>query len=251
MGKPLYLRGFWADDKLKFGPDGQPEKAYKTTSFTMSGFDPTTIRVDGDILKLTGNRVVLMFDDPKNPKRGVMRVSENKNAKPEQINISLARGGDGTFAHALDATFADGLAELTPSLPDYWQIYAQTYFLPHTASNDSADDELDRKHFASVARADGKIIHIGGAVHPPQIVYSAPPEFPDSARRQKTSGTVQVYFWLGEDGLPSHIRIARAMGMGLDEAAIAAVEQYRFKPATLNGKPVKVDLYIEVNFQIF
>ncbi len=36
--------------------------------------------------------------------------------------------------------------------------------------------------------------------------------------------------------------------MGLDEQAVAAVRQYRFKPATLDGKPVPVDLYIDVNF---
>jgi protein TonB len=39
--------------------------------------------------------------------------------------------------------------------------------------------------------------------------------------------------------------------MGLDEKAIEAVQQYRFKPAMENGKPVLVELNIEVNFQIF
>jgi protein TonB len=39
--------------------------------------------------------------------------------------------------------------------------------------------------------------------------------------------------------------------MGLDEKAVEAVRQYKFKPATEGGKPVKVDLTIDVNFQIF
>jgi protein TonB len=39
--------------------------------------------------------------------------------------------------------------------------------------------------------------------------------------------------------------------MGLDENAVAAVKQYRFKPATENGKPVAVYLNVEVNFEIF
>ena len=37
----------------------------------------------------------------------------------------------------------------------------------------------------------------------------------------------------------------------LDENAVAAVKQYRFKPATENGKAVAVYLNVEVNFEIF
>jgi protein TonB len=39
--------------------------------------------------------------------------------------------------------------------------------------------------------------------------------------------------------------------MGLDDNAIKAVQQYRFKPAMEGGKPVPVELNVEVNFQIF
>jgi protein TonB len=47
------------------------------------------------------------------------------------------------------------------------------------------------------------------------------------------------------------VRVVRGVGMGLDEKAVEAVRQYKFKPAMQNGKPVPVDLYIDVNFQIF
>jgi protein TonB len=39
--------------------------------------------------------------------------------------------------------------------------------------------------------------------------------------------------------------------MGLDEKAIEAVKQYRFKPAMLNGKAVPVEVNVEVNFRIY
>jgi protein TonB len=39
--------------------------------------------------------------------------------------------------------------------------------------------------------------------------------------------------------------------MGLDEKAVEAVRQYQFKPAMENGRPVTVEMYIEVIFQIF
>jgi protein TonB len=95
-------------------------------------------------------------------------------------------------------------------------------------------------------------IHTGVyGVHDPVLIHSVEPEFSDEARRTKFSGNVQIYLWVDELGRPSHIRVIRGVGMGLDEKAVEAVRQYRFKPATLNGKPVKVDMYINVDFNIF
>jgi protein TonB len=41
------------------------------------------------------------------------------------------------------------------------------------------------------------------------------------------------------------------VGLGLDEEAVRCVMKYKFVPAMQNETPVKVDLYIDVNFQIF
>jgi TonB family protein len=97
----------------------------------------------------------------------------------------------------------------------------------------------------------GQPVHLGGAVVPPQVLYRAEPEFSEEARRKKISGTVRVYLWVDENGDVSHVRVVQGVGYGLDEQAVDAVRQYKFKPATLNGEPVKVDLYIQVSFQIY
>jgi protein TonB len=97
----------------------------------------------------------------------------------------------------------------------------------------------------------GGVFHIGGSVKPPTLTYSPDPEFSEEARKAKFSGNVQVYLIVDEQGQPTHVRVVRGVGMGLDEKAVEAVRQYKFKPAMQNGKPVKVDLYIDVNFQIF
>lgn len=96
----------------------------------------------------------------------------------------------------------------------------------------------------------GGPMHIGGGVSKPVITFQPEAEFSEEARKAKFSGNVEVYLWVDESGNPSHIRVVRPIGMGLDEKAIEAVRQYRFKPAMKDGKPVKVDLYIDVNFQI-
>ncbi|MBW4037743.1 MAG: TonB family protein [Acidobacteria bacterium] len=97
----------------------------------------------------------------------------------------------------------------------------------------------------------GGPMHIGGGVSKPVVLYSVEPEFSEEARKAKFSGNVEVYLWVDQNGKPSHIRVVRGVGMGLDEKAVEAVRQYKFKPAMKDGKPVMVDLYIDVNFQIF
>ncbi len=97
----------------------------------------------------------------------------------------------------------------------------------------------------------GGPFHVGGSVRAPALVYQPDPEFSEEARKAKFSGNVEVYLWVDEQGNPSHVKVVRGVGMGLDEKALEAVRQYKFKPATQNGKAVKVDLYVEVSFTIF
>jgi protein TonB len=92
---------------------------------------------------------------------------------------------------------------------------------------------------------------IGGGVSAPSVIYSVDPEFSEEARKAKFMGIVTVNLWVDEKGNPTHVRVLRGVGMGLDEKAVEAVKQYRFKPAMEGGKPVLVELNIEVNFQIF
>lgn len=96
----------------------------------------------------------------------------------------------------------------------------------------------------------GGAVHTGGSVQKPELIFQPEAEFSEEARKAKFSGNVEVYLWVDERGNPSHIRVVRGVGMGLDEKALEAVRQYRFKPATQNGKAVKVDLYVEVTFTI-
>jgi periplasmic protein TonB len=92
---------------------------------------------------------------------------------------------------------------------------------------------------------------IGGGVSAPVLTYSVEPEFSEEARKAKVAGNVLVNLWVDTNGNPTHVRVIRGVGMGLDEKAVEAVRQYKFKPAMENGKPVLVELNVEVNFQIF
>lgn len=99
--------------------------------------------------------------------------------------------------------------------------------------------------------AGGGAMRIGGGVSAPVPISMPEPEFSEEARKAKMAGNVLVYLWVDPQGRPSHVRVLRGIGMGLDEKALEAVKQYRFKPAKKDGQPVTVEMNVEVGFQIF
>lgn len=97
----------------------------------------------------------------------------------------------------------------------------------------------------------GGLRHVGGGVSSPEVIYKVEPEFSEEARKAKFMGVVTVTLIVNTQGLPQDVHVIRGVGMGLDDKAVEAVRQYKFKPAMENGKPVPVRVNVEVNFQIF
>jgi TonB family protein len=242
IGQPLFLRGCWGDDKLKFDADGQPQSDYKIVSFTESAIDVRSVKVSGDRLQIVGQRVGLEFLNG-NPQR----IDIKGKGYDGRITIEIRGVSDGDFGKVLDAIFAPDVASLQPTLPDYWRGYVAKHL-----SGSSADaDDPPGPGARSAIKGAGQQLRVGGAVTRPVVLYSAEPDFTETARLSKFSGNVMVYLWVLEDGSTSHLRIVRPAGLGLDEKAIEAVSKYQFKPATKNGVPVVVELFVDVNFNIF
>jgi TonB family protein len=100
--------------------------------------------------------------------------------------------------------------------------------------------------------ADGNIVYkVDGAVSPPAPIYSPNPEYSKEARHAKYQGTCVLWMVVGTDGRPRDIRVSRTLGLGLDEKAIEAVKQWRFKPAMKDGNPVAVRVSVQVNFHLY
>lgn len=97
---------------------------------------------------------------------------------------------------------------------------------------------------------DRGVYYVGGSIKPPVAIHTPDPKFSKQARKAKFSGVVVVSLIVGADGKPRNVHVLRGAGMGLDEQALKAVQKYKFKPATLNGRPVAVYVNVEVNFQI-
>lgn len=96
----------------------------------------------------------------------------------------------------------------------------------------------------------GGVFRVGGGVTAPVLVYKVEPEYSEEARKAKFQGTVVLYCEVTERGICQNIKVLRALGLGLDEKAIEAVQKWRFRPGYKDGKPVTVAATIEVNFRL-
>src|SRR5208283_5329255 len=71
------------------------------------------------------------------------------------------------------------------------------------------------------------------------------------ARKAKFQGTGVLWVVVGADGKPRDIRVARTLGLGLDEKAIEAVKTWRFEPGKKDDKPVATMINVEVTFRLY
>lgn len=244
-GKPVFLRGMYGENKLSFDSAGKPLRPYTSVPFTEAGMDVSSVKMTGDQLRIEGWRMGLEFNG-KGVGRRVQVKAENYNGK---IQIEI-EGGPGTdYAPALDAIFAPDLASLTPSLPSYWQPYALAHFALPGSAPAPASGSTSPATKSKGASAD-EPIQVDGSVKPPKVLESQEPVYTRAAKAANLSGKVKLYLWLLEDGTVTHVSIEKPVGLGLDEAALAALQRYKFSPATQYGKPVKVKLYIDMNFEI-
>ena len=96
----------------------------------------------------------------------------------------------------------------------------------------------------------GGLRGLAGAYTPPMVLFKVEPEFSEDARKAKLQGVVMLSGEVDTNGRLRNIRVTRALGLGLDEKAIEAVKQWRFRPGTRDGKPVVAPAAIEVNFHL-
>jgi TonB family protein len=96
----------------------------------------------------------------------------------------------------------------------------------------------------------GGVMSVGGGVSAPQVIHAIQPEFTAEARQTNYEGTVSIQLIVDSQGNPQAIHVIRHLGKGLDQKAIEAVQQYRFRPAIYQGHPVAVQMVIDVEFHL-
>lgn len=237
LHQPLYLRGQWRDDSLKFAADGALRNKSLPVSFTLAGVDITRVQLKPDRLLLEGRRVGLTFKNNA-PQRVPLNSGDPNRHVDESMFIEITAPASTDYTAVLDSIFSD-FPTLLRRQPLYWQKYATTYLTPSAAAT------------SAVTAAATPVRRVGGGVTPPKVLKAPEPEFSGPARALKQGGNCLVYLQINTNGEPTNVAVLKPVGLGMDERAMAAVMQYKFNPATENGHPVVVEINVEVSFQIF
>lgn len=99
---------------------------------------------------------------------------------------------------------------------------------------------------------DGDVFQLGSGITPPQVIRQIKPAYTAEAMQARIQGEVLVTAIVRPDGTVTDVRVSRSLdrAFGLDEEALKAARQWRFKPATRAGQPVAVYVTIGVGFSM-
>jgi TonB family protein len=97
----------------------------------------------------------------------------------------------------------------------------------------------------------GGVFKVGGGISAPKPVSTPEAQYTEEARNAKTQGTCILWLIVDTEGHPRDIRVVHGLGHGLEAKAVEAVKQWRFAPAMKDGKPVNVQISVEVGFKLY
>jgi TonB family protein len=144
--------------------------------------------------------------------------------------------------------------ELADTLNNYARFLRQAARFDEAKQQDARAAQVRASVIGSkaetVVSSTNGVYRVGSGVTAPRLLFKVEPEYSEEARAAKYQGTVLLFIVVQPDGRAAEIRVQRSLGLGLDEKAIEAVQQWRFTPGTKDGIPVPVAATIEVNFRL-
>ena len=97
-----------------------------------------------------------------------------------------------------------------------------------------------------------RVYSAGDGVKMPQVLQQSTPPYTQKAREARIEGIVLIGAVILKNGSVDQIKVIRGLGYGLDENAVNTIsKEWKFKPGTLNDKPVDVSIVIEVSFRLY
>jgi TonB family protein len=227
-----------APNKLDLPPANAPviPRVVRTNIFSTGSSAPQTINRPAAQVQTGG------FGDPN----GVP-------AKPSQgkaINIAAAGsfdmptgpgvgngtgGSNGVRGVVASSGFGNGIATSDP--------HAATRQTVHQAGFGDAD-------VAAPPTVQSRPATVVASVVPAEIISKPVPAYTDDARQKKIEGEVLLEVVLEATGKIHVVRVVRGLGHGLDESAVRAAEQIRFRPAMKDGQPSDSTAVLHIIFQL-
>lgn len=263
MGKLIFLRSSYLGDDLHFDVDGKVEGSPSAGSFTLSAFEVKKVKLSKHKLDLEADRYglhffgTLLYEDDSKPfdrvrisrkpvhisiERELIVIPKVKKGKKNEPSPRDAAPVAISPAHsamlmnkALDNVFATDIdPKMVSQLPDYWQEYFTS-----------------KSQHRPYMPTDAGIKTVSEGITPPKVLSSIDPSSNQYAQKFGIAGMELLRTVVDANGVPQPMAIDRPIGFGLDEKAVEAVKNSRFRPATVNGQPVPVVIDVIVTFRIY
>ena len=86
----------------------------------------------------------------------------------------------------------------------------------------------------------------------PRVVSEVKPDYTVEAKQQGIQGIVELSVVVKDDGTVGDVKVIKSLDdkYGLDDQAVIAMKKWRFKPGTKDGKPVAVEVTVEMSFKL-
>lgn len=124
-----------------------------------------------------------------------------------------------------------------------WALVPGGLRAQQTVSSTPASSQVDANASTAARPA------IGGKMTPAKLIHWASPVYPRKAKAAIVEGTVVLHGVIEANGMVDSIRLVSGPP-ALVQAAIDCVKKWKYRPTTLNGKPVKVETDISVEFRL-
>ena len=96
----------------------------------------------------------------------------------------------------------------------------------------------------------GEVASVGSGVEPPELVEQTEPVYTEEARIARQEGSVLLRVEIDAEGRPRNFEVVRMLGLGLDERAIEAARNWKFRPAKRRGEKIPFRTLLEINFTL-
>ncbi|HVJ06036.1 MAG TPA: energy transducer TonB [Candidatus Saccharimonadales bacterium] len=100
------------------------------------------------------------------------------------------------------------------------------------------------------AKAMDEAVAVTEGITPPRLSEVASPDYTAEAKKKKIEGTVTLLIVVDKKGDVVDAKVVKGLGYGLDENAIIAVKEWKYKPAEKDDQPIAVKLEVTVDFYL-
>lgn len=251
LHKTMLFRGHYACPsprpcKLIFNRQGELQNKAAVAPFSLGAIYVNRIRFSRGALVILAQGATIVRFSKSSPYQFRAMVLRHQQL---DIQIPYTSSQPLELQHSLHAIFFDSL-EQALSAGSRQQRQADLNTLPLLAPETFAETEPELKEAGWPAV---QTLELGSKRGPkaPKLIYSIPLRYTKTAKKHKIQGKCDFALIVNAHGFPQNIRVIRSLPDGLDEQAIAAVSQYRFRPSrTVKGKPVPVGIIVDVDFHL-